>query len=146
VAVIINWGLAKPSFLLLSAIAAIIICIFSILFCSLWIAQIKDFKLLNNAKFSVLNDMAPRLCFSDSSSDLRVSFKPFEREWEALKKTEALRELSSIRVVALSSSQMEYLIPRAFRVLFLLVFLAVILVIWWNWGIVFDSSSLQLDP
>ena len=56
---LLGWAASNPHFLVVALIAVIILCILAILFCSLWIAQIKDFKMLNNAKFDVLNEMAP---------------------------------------------------------------------------------------
>ena len=146
VAGIINWGISKPPFLFVSLIAVAVLCIMAVLFCSLWIGQIRDFKSLNNAKFAVLNQMAPSVSFSAPDSDARVSYAPFEREWEALKKAEAVQEIASFNIVALKSSNMEYLIPRAFRVLFLVLLLTVILVVVRNWQALLQSSVLVLPP
>ena len=145
IAGIVNWGLSKPQFLLVSITAVMILCIVAILFCSLWIKQIRDFKSLNNAKFEVLNKMAPLVSFGLPSSDPRVSYSPFEREWELLKKAEAVQEISSIKLMALKSSNIEYLIPRTFRVIFLAILIVVVIVIVRNWRTVFDSSLLILQ-
>ena len=76
------------------------------LFCSAWIAQIRDFKNLNNAKFSFLNEMAPRLAFDRSEDAEVVSYEPFAREWESLKKAQAIQEISETRILALKSSNL----------------------------------------
>ena len=73
IAGIINWGLSKPPFLFVSLIAVAVICIMAMLFCALWIGQIRDFKSLNNAKFAVLNPMAPSVSFSAPDAEARVS-------------------------------------------------------------------------
>lgn len=123
IAAIINWGISKPDFLITSAAAVIIISFMATLYCTLWIGQIKDFKQLNNAKFDVLNKMAPSLYFGEGYDDSHVSWSPFEREWEALKKAEAAQEINSINIIALNSSNIEFLIPRAFSILFVLIML-----------------------
>ena len=108
IAGIINWGLSKPPFLFVSLIAVAVICIMAMLFCALWIGQIRDFKSLNNAKFAVLNPMAPSVSFSAPDAEARVSYAPFAREWEALQQAEAVQEMASVKIVALKSSNMEY--------------------------------------
>lgn len=137
IAAIINWGLAKPSFLITSVVGVIILAGMAALYCSLWIGQIRDMKELNNAKFTVLNQMAPHISFSEVNNDERISFRPFEKEWDALKNAQIAQEVRSIKIIALKSSNIEYLIPKAFRILFVLIMLAVPLEIWRN----YDSIS-----
>lgn len=111
-------GTASPTLALLSAIGMLLLCLFAALYCSLWIGQIRDFKSLNNAKFGVLEGMAPRVRFSHEAKDPRVSGEPFKEEWAALQKQNALQEAIGLKIVALKSSNIEYVIPRAFRVVF----------------------------
>ena len=46
--------------------SSVYVCVMAILFCSLWLGQIVDFKYLNNAKFKVLQYMAPLIEFDIS--------------------------------------------------------------------------------
>jgi hypothetical protein len=108
------------------------------LLCSLWIGQIKDFKDLNAAKFEVLNAMAPWVRFG--KDDDRVSASPFVREWEILKDKQATRQIEAMGIIALRSSNTEFLVPLAFRWLFLLMILAAIVVAVANW------RTLTLNP
>ena len=125
VGAIINWGLANQSFFFTSAIAAIILSGMAALYCTLWIGQIRDLKELNNAKFEVLNAMAPLVAFGEADKDKRASYCPFEREWNKLKQAEIAQQVRSIDIIALKSSNIEYLIPKAFRILFLLIVVAI---------------------
>ncbi len=125
IGVIINWGMSKPEFLATAAISVVVISAMAALYCSLWIGQIRDFKELNNAKFTVLNEMAPHIRFGEGYDDSHNSCQPFEREWDALKAAQATQEVRSINIVALKSSNIEYLIPKAFRVLFVLLIVVV---------------------
>ena len=105
----------------------------AVLFCALWVGQIRDFKKLNNAKFSVLNEMAPHLTFAEKESDSLISYQPFQKEWTKLGELNALEELGKSNIVALKSSNIEYFIPKAFAVLFCGMFLILILIILFNW-------------
>lgn len=126
VGVIINWGLTQPAFLATSVVAVLILSSMAALYCTLWIGQIRDLKELNNAKFQVLNSMAPHVTFGEDGKDNRVSYCSFEREWNKLKEAEVAQQVRSLDIIALKSSNIEYLIPKAFRVLFLLIIIAVI--------------------
>lgn len=145
IAGIIDWGLSRPHFLLVAILATVMLCTMAALFCSLWIGQIRDFKKLNNAKFEVLNQMAPQLAFDSSTSDAVVSYTPFVREWDILQKAEALQEVNSIKLLALKSSKIEYLIPKAFRLLFVCVLLIALLSMIINRVTLFDSA-LSITP
>ncbi len=91
-----------------------------ILLCALWIAQIRDFKALNNAKFEVLNEMAPFVHFG-LADDERISAAPFDREWKILEAKKATKEVETMQIFALQSSNTEFLVPTAFRWIFCLV-------------------------
>jgi len=144
VAALINWGLSQPAFLIVSVLAVILLSGMATLFCSLWIGQIKDFKALNNAKFNVLNSMAPHVVFSDRDSDPRISYCPFEREWRALEDVKALQEVASQQIVALKSSNMEFLIPKAFRILFIGIIVSMFFIVGLNWQHLSNSSVLTI--
>lgn len=116
------------------------------LFCFLWIRQITDFKKLNNAKFDILNRMAPSISFAAYENDTRISFSPFEKEWDALKEAKAVHKLSKFNLVALKSSNIEYLIPKAFMFLFLIIIFLVLVISYLNWEIISDGMSLEIKP
>ena len=63
IAVIMKWSLTTTSLLWAGFAAVAILASMAVLFCAPWIGQIRDFKKLNNAKFSVLNEMAPIIEF-----------------------------------------------------------------------------------
>lgn len=142
---ILNWGLSQTTFLLVATIAVLLLSAMAVLFCSLWIGQIADFKKLNNAKFEVLNKMAPSVSFAAHDKDARKSYSPFEKEWLALQKAEAVQELTRFNLVALKSSNIEYLIPRAFRILFVAVMLCVVLGVARNWDAIAGNSVLEIS-
>jgi hypothetical protein len=146
ISALINWGLSKPTFLAISAVSVILLCGMAVLFCSLWIGQIRDFKALNNAKFNILNHMAPHVCFGESGSDPRVSSCPFEREWIALQEANAIQEVSGQKVIALKASNMEYLIPKAFRVLFVGILISLLVFAGFSWQRLFNSSTFTVEP
>ncbi|MCA9921110.1 MAG: hypothetical protein KC421_01995 [Anaerolineales bacterium] len=143
IGLIVSWSLANQSFLLVAILGAIILSIMAILFCTLWILQIQDFKQLNNAKFNVLNKMAPKVRFSNSLEDERISFTPFVKEWDELKNTKAVQEMYSTKIVALKSSNIEYAIPQAFRLLFVFIIIGALIILVLNWDIA-TSSSLHI--
>lgn len=146
IAALINWGLSRPRFFIVSFVAVIVLAGMAALFCSLWIGQIRDFKALNNAKFGVLNKMAHQVIFSDNHSDPRISYCPFEKEWQSLEEAKALQEISSQQIIALKASNIEYLIPKAFRFLFLSIIISTLLVVGLNWKQVMNSTTLIIQP
>jgi len=121
-----------------------VLCVMAILFCSLWLGQITDFKYLNNAKFKVLNEMAPRLEFDLAHPNQMTSFRPFEKEWKTLEEVKAAVEIGQRKIVALKSSNIEYYIPKAFRILFFLVCLAALLALAFNWSSFVNSWKMIL--
>jgi hypothetical protein len=143
IAAIISWSIGKPSFLVTGMAAVVLLSGMAALYCSLWIGQIRDLKELNNAKFAVINDMANYVSFGDGSNEKLISFKPFEKEWEALKSAKIAEEVNSINIVALKSSNIEYLIPKAFRVLFVLIMLAAPFEAWRNFNAISSATSQQ---
>jgi hypothetical protein len=145
IAAIISWSLGKLAFLITGIVSVVLLAGMAALYCSLWIGQIRDLKELNNAKFSVINEMASFVSFGDGNNEDIISFKPFEKEWDALKKAKIAKEVKSIEIIALKSSNIEYLIPKAFRVLFVLIMLAVPLEGWRTYEVISSPvASAQL--
>jgi hypothetical protein len=139
IAGIVKWSAGNISFFYIGLIAVLMLCIMAILFCSLWLGQIADFKYLNNAKFKVLNEMAPHIEFSLEHPNQITSFCPFEKEWQTLEEVKAAVEIGQRKIVALKSSNIEYFIPQAFRVLFFLISIGALLAIVFNWGSFINS-------
>lgn len=77
-----------------------------VIVCSLWLIFIRNFKLLNTAKFDVINTM---------EKDLPA--KPFSDEWDKLQKTKKYRD----------GTKLEIVLPWTF--IFLYVIAAIIIVI-----------------
>ena len=144
IAAIVKWS-AGNVFFYIGLTAVLVLCIMAILFCSLWLGQITDFKYLNNAKFKVLNDMAPLLEFDLSHPNQLTSFRPFEKEWRTLEETKAAVEIGHRKIVALKSSSIEYYIPKAFRILFCLVSVAALLAVAFNWSSFVNSWKAILQ-
>jgi hypothetical protein len=126
-----TWAVSRPEFRVGALAAVIVLAGMGALLCSLWIGQIRDFKDLNAAKFEVLASMAPRVRFG--KDDDRSSANPFVREWEILKEKHSARQIEAMGIIALRSSNAEFLVPVAFRWLFLLMILRVIAVVVTNW-------------
>lgn len=126
IAIIFNWSISSPSFLIPSVFIIFILGIMGIIYSSYWIAQIKDFKQLNNAKFDVLNKMAPLISFGETLDDSRTSFRPFEKEWNILEKSKAIQKSSNSNLITMKSSNMEYIIPKSFRILYIILILVLI--------------------
>lgn len=131
IAGIVKWSTGK-NFFYVGLTAIVVLCTMAFLFCSLWLGQITDFKYLNNAKFKVLNEMAPKMEFDLDHPNQIASFCPFEKEWKALEAVKAAVEIGQRKIVALKSSSIEYFIPKAFRILFVLVGLAALLAVAFN--------------
>lgn len=83
--------------------------------------------------------MAPHIEFDRSHPGQAKSFCPFEKEWQVLEDVKAAVEISQHKLVALKSSNIEYFIPRAFRVVFLAIVVAGALAIGFNWGTFISS-------
>ena len=113
-----RWALLSTTSFIPGSIAAILICSMAILFCRHWLSQIEDFKSLNNAKFNILNQMAPLIVFDSNNDDEIKSFQPFVKEWDELKKSKAVVQTRVLKLEALTSSNIEYFIPKAFIFLF----------------------------
>lgn len=143
IATITNWSLTNTKLLWVGLAADVLLCLMAVLFCALWIGQIRDFKNLNNAKFTVLNEMAPKVEFDAGNPGAIVSFCPFDKEWVKLNELNALQEVGQSNLVALKSSNIEYFIPKAFAALFLSVLLALGAVVINYWP---PSTLVQIAP
>jgi hypothetical protein len=139
-----NWAFSGTVFLAAGLAGTALLGGLAVLFTSLWIKQITDFKALNAAKFAVLNKMAHKVHVFDGSSPAPLrSYCPFEREWEELQASNALAHVRATRVVglALNSSNSEYYLPKAIRFVFAAISLASLVVAISNW----DSVERSLD-
>lgn len=122
IAFIWRWTITHTDYFFCGQLMIIIIGSLAILFCSLWIKQITDFKLLNAAKFEVINEMSENIIFESSNTTLDIiSYEPFKKEWEKLKKLKGLQEQTQNRIVVLKSTFTEYFIPKSFRIIFMLI-------------------------
>ncbi|MFT5875648.1 MAG: hypothetical protein ACI8WT_004642 [Clostridium sp.] len=133
IAYILNWVIKNSKFVFISIICVTILAIMAVLFTSLWINQIKDFKSLNNAKFEIINEVSSNIIFTNISfnnittnittniSSEAKSFEPFKKEWDKLKELEALQKNSNNHIIALKSSNIEYFIPKCIRIIFILI-------------------------
>jgi hypothetical protein len=110
------WSLPRPEFHLILVAFGIALPAMGAILCSLWVGQIRDFKMLNNAKFDVLSKMAPSVRFSGDAG--AISARPFEKEWDTLERLKATSETHSINIVTLKASNAEFLVPRAFSAIF----------------------------
>jgi hypothetical protein len=120
VAVLANWSVSEPEFGLITIVAVLMLAGMGTLLCTLWIGQLRDSKALNTAKFHVLNDiMAPKVQFAPK--DERKSANPFDIEWKKVKELDQASKVYSMEIVALRSSNAEFLVPKAFRWLFIFI-------------------------
>jgi len=129
IAAIAQWGLSAPLNFIVGVVAIVLLSMLAILFCFFWILQIQDFKSLNNAKFTVLSQMAPHVEFDPEHPDKLVSYRPFDEEWKIMQDLDALRKAGSTNLIALKSSNFEYYIPKAFILLYTIVLVGVLVIV-----------------
>ncbi len=141
IAVTWKWTIDKPDYFFCGIILVLIFAGFATVFCSLWIGQITDFKKLNQAKFEVINQMAPNLDFE--SNEVK-SYEPFDKEWKNLTEIKAIQTKSRNNIIALKSTNAEYFIPKAFRVIFLIILFGSLLTIIFNIEATWDGIMLLL--
>lgn len=125
-----NWAVAQSELRLTLIIGITFVMIMGVLLCWNWTRQVSDLKLLNNAKFEVLNNMAPSVRFPENLP----SFEPFRKEWEILDKHEATAVKGNLGVKVLKSSGSEFLLPYAFAILFGIIIVVTALIVLSNWG------------
>jgi hypothetical protein len=133
IGVLTKWSLTSATLLWIGFAAVAVLSGMALLFCFLWVRQIRDFKALNDAKFKVLNAMAPNLEFDTDKPDIVVSYCPFEKEWDILKEGNRLERVRGMNIEALKASNIEYFIPKAFIVLFVAIFAVLVAVIVSDW-------------
>jgi hypothetical protein len=133
IAVLIRWSLTTVALLWVGLTGVALLSLMAVLFCMLWVGQVRDFKMLNKAKFEILNDMAHRVDFKPDAPGSVLSFCPFEKEWKRLDELKALHEVGASDIIALKSSNSEYFIPKAFAILFAGVLLTLPVVVALNW-------------
>lgn len=146
IGVIWNWTISNPDYFFSGIILVFFLAIFATLFCSLWIGQITDFKKLNQAKFEVINEMASNLKFdSNIDKDIDIkSYEPFDKEWTKLSKINALQSVSSNNIIALKSTNSEYFLPKALRIIFILVAFISLLTLILNFEDTWNGMKLLL--
>lgn len=106
-----DWAVNHSEYFYWGMAAIMALTALGILFCIGWINQIRDFKNLNSAKFQVMAEMTAHMRFETEYGELPVSSRPFDREWEILQNTQnALTQHGPSK--ALSSTTVEYLLPR----------------------------------
>lgn len=133
------WSIANSSYTFMVLSVSAVLSLVAVIFTSLWIDQVKDYKSLNAAKFEVLNEMSHGLAFGDKENALNlVSYSPFEKEWTKLQASKAVRKGRFYHIVALSSSDLEFFVPRCFRIIFAVVFMLSILPLLWRWDLFFE--------
>lgn len=110
-------------------------------FCTLWVKQIKNYKQLNDAKFEVIKDMSQNLSFDSSNPNTSQQlYGAFEEEWRKIKKIRgALQKNKRFGIKAMSSTNAEYFVPQALRVIFILFFLLSVVIIMNNSQETWDS-------
>jgi hypothetical protein len=144
IALVWNWSTVNKGFAFLSLTIVAALSALGILFSSFWIRQIADYKSLNSAKFTILNDIAPNVAFNTPPGVGDVtSSNPFKREWELLEKMKALQEVSTANLIALRASNIEFYLPKALRATYAISFvvstapifrhLATYVISWSNW-------------
>ncbi len=109
-----NWSISNGGLRLVVMVGIALISGMGALLCWFWVHQLRDLKLLNNSKFSVLEEMAPLLVFSNGE----VSYEPFRREWAILSRQGVTTNKVRLRIAVLRSSGAEFLLPIVFMTVF----------------------------
>jgi hypothetical protein len=132
-AAIANLAVGRETLRLAAVLLICALAVLAIVFCTYWIAQIDDAKQLNNAKFKVLQEMAPRVIFDSSGEPSPAkSFSPFQREWELLSASQALAEVPNgqgRRLLVLRGGSAENFVPKSFRILFIVFLIGTIVLL-----------------
>ena len=143
IAAITSWTLERAEFRLVMIMSVLVLAGMGMLLCVLWVGQIRDMKDLNNAKFDVLNAMAPHVQFEHDTS--LTSAEPFAREWKLLEAMKAARPVATMEIIAMRSSDTEIFLATAFRWLFLLIVTAGAATVIANWNELI-SNLFNLGP
>lgn len=120
-----NWSLTNTKYTFAGIFVVMLFSGMAVIFTFYWIRQIKDYKLLNSAKFKVMNAMAKEVFFKSDEKIQVSSFEPFQKEWEYLEEMQALEfsENGNRGLRVLKSNNLEFFIPQAFRLVYILLFL-----------------------
>ncbi len=118
IAGVIKYSVGNMSFFYIGLVSVLVLSGIAILFCCLWVGQIRDFKSLNHAKFDVLNQMAQNVEYDPNHPGMITPFCSFEKEWNKLQEVKALQEEGKTNFIALKSTNIEYYIPKAFIAVF----------------------------
>ena len=121
---IASWAYGKPTVEPYAALVIFLVAFLTFQFCNWWLAQIISWKDINGVKFEILNEMAPKIRFSDDNSRECQSAEPFLLEWKRMEKKGSLKDYKSKK--ALNSTPSEISIPKTFRAAFLALMLAVV--------------------
>jgi hypothetical protein len=134
VAVIANWSISNPQYRFSGFTLIAVVSGMASVYAKLWLKQILDFKLLNTAKFEVLNEMAPFIEFpsKDNGDKCMISYQPFKREWEIMQRMSALHNTKTFGLKALRSTSEELFVPNAFFVIFVTTAIVSVLAILLN--------------
>lgn len=88
-------------------IKSLFILIAGIVVCSIWLLFIRNYKLLNEEKFNVINTL-----------EMRLPVKPFNDEWNKLKSNKKYK----------NSTKLEKTLPIMFIVLYVIAIIAIIVI------------------
>ena len=88
-------------------IKSLFILIAGIVVCSIWLLFIRNYKLLNEEKFNVINTL-----------EMRLPVKPFNDEWNKLKSNKKYK----------NSTKLEKALPIMFIVLYVIAIIAIIVI------------------
>lgn len=88
-------------------VKTIFILIAGIVICNIWMLFIRNYKLLNTAKFNVINDIENRL-----------PVRPFNDEWEELKNNKKYSDCTKL----------EKTLPIMFIILYIIAIIAIVIV------------------
>lgn len=119
ISILVAWCSSRPTFFVFATVSVVVFCACGALFCAYWLREITSAKLLNGAKFAVLNDMAKAV---DFGRDDLVSYEPFAKEWDLVVASEGALPVGGLQGrLALRSSGAELFTPRVFGAVFVVV-------------------------
>jgi len=119
IAVLVAWCSSRPTFFIFATVSVVLFSVCGFLFCRYWLSEITAAKLLNVAKFTVLNDMVKAVDFDGEGV---TSYEPFAKEWELVVANEGARPAGGLGGrLALSSSDAELFTPRVFSLVFAII-------------------------
>lgn len=122
IAFVWKWASEKTDYFFCGLLFILVISFFAFIFCRLWLGQMQDFKNLNTAKFDVLEKMSKDLFFEETPRHTKlISFQPFKKEWEYLKKEGLLKERRGTSALAMGATRIEEFLPKAFMFMFILI-------------------------